>query len=487
MKDRTSSAGIRIARNAAYLLVSDVGVRVVTAAVAILVARYLGPEQYGVLSIALALLGVAGYLTDLGLTPLMIREGTKPGANIPELLSSTLWLRLMFAGATTFLVVLVAWFYYPSATVRLVILAVVLPGVWAGVFRGIGAGYFQMVQEMHYVALINTVAAVAGSGILLLAVLSRWSLPGLSLGYGLSALAGGALGFCLVRRRVPFGRGRYSGLALGLPAFALGGGLGLLLPQLGPLILPHASGLEETGFFTAAYRIPGTLLAVPGVIAAAFYPQLFVYGNTDLRRHQDLSGRELRLMGTLGVLMAIPLSFYAGGIARVVFGSAWAERSGSALALLGVALALSCVSWPLADALTTQGLQGRRAGVQGLAVAVGAWAYFLFGRLWGAWGAALAALVVEVVLLGGFLIANPLSAGLLKRGIVLVALKAAPLTVLAGLVRWVLGSGWVGLMVTIALAGLVMAAVDREVQGYLRLGWNLVLEWVRKRTRVREP
>jgi len=37
----------RIARNASYLLVSDVGASVLTALVAVVVARYLGPEGMG--------------------------------------------------------------------------------------------------------------------------------------------------------------------------------------------------------------------------------------------------------------------------------------------------------------------------------------------------------------------------------------------------------------------------------------------------------
>ena len=481
MGDEVLSPGLRIAKNAAYLLVSDVGVRFISAVVAILVARYLGPEQYGVLSVALALLGIAAYLTDLGVTPVMIREGTKPGADLSQLLSGTLRLRLLFAVVTTLIMGLVAWFYYPSATVRLVILAVVLPGIWAGVFRGIATGYFQMVQEMQYVALINAVAAVAGAAMFLLAVVGRWSLPALSLGYGLSAVVGAALGMLLVRRQVPIGRGGHPRLMTGLPAFALGGALGLLLPQLGPLLLPHVATLEETGFFTAASRIPSALLALPGVIATAFYPQLFAYGNTDPGKHRDLSGREVRLMGTVGLLMAIPLSFYAGGIARVVFGTAWAERSGSALTLLGMGFGLCCLSWPLADALTTQGLQARRVGVQGLAVVVGAGAYWVFGARWGAWGAALAALTVEAVLLGGFLFANPCAGELLREGVGPVALKALLLVALAGGVRWAVGSGWVGLGLTVALTGGAVLVKEQKMRGWGGMGVGLVRKWCRGR------
>jgi len=467
--------GERIVKNAVYLLVSDVGIRLISAAVAVLVARYLGPEQYGVLAVALALLGVAGYFTDLGLTPVMIREGTKPGANFPQLLSGTLRLRLLFAGVTTLVMVLVAWFYYPSSTVRLVILVVVIPGIWAGVFRGIGAGYFQMVQEMHYVALINTIATLAGAGMFLLAVLARWPLSILALGYGLSAIVGGALGILLVRRRVTLGIGRYPGLTAGLHAFALGGGLGLLLPQLGPLLLPHAAGLEETGYFTAAYRVPGVLLAVPGVIATAFYPQLFAYGNTDLQRHRTLSIRQIRLMGLLGFLLAVPISFHARWIAAVLFGASWVDQTGKAMSVLAWIVALESINWPLADALTTQGLQARRTGVQAVAAVVGAASYFALGRTLGAIGAAGAALVVEAILCLGFLLLNPATNAIMKKALLPVIAKAPVIVFFAFGVTRALGSGWLGFVLTALASGLAVWVVDREMRGYVRDGIRILL------------
>lgn len=477
MDSSLPSPGVRIARNAAYLLVSDVGVRVVTAFISIVVARYLGPEQYGIISVALALLGVGAYLSDLGVTPVMIREGTKPGTHVAQLLGGTLRLRLLLALVATLVMGFIAWFYYPDVTVRLVILVVVLPGIWAGVFRGIGTGYFQMVQEMQYVALINTVAGLAGAGVFLLAVLGRWSLPTLSTGYGLSATVAAALALLLLRRRVAFSIGWHPGLLAGLPAFALGGGLGLLLPQLGPLLLPHAAGLEETGLFMGAYRIPGVLLAVPGVIAAAFYPQLFAYGNTDRVRHQRLSARQIRLMGSIGLLLAIPFSLYARWIVGVVFGSAWVDQSGPSLALLAWTVALAGLSWPLADALTTQGHQRRRTGVLAVAAIIGAGMHWVLGRAGGAVGAAGAALAIESVLVVGFLAMNPSAADLAQQALLPVAAKAMALAAAAWVVRWAVGSTWLGFGLAVGVAGAVLLALDREIRGYAGRAIRMLVAW----------
>ena len=50
----------------------------------------------------------------------------------------------------------------------------------------------------------------------------------------------------------------------------------MLLPQLGPIILEKVSTYNQVGFFGAASKIPAVLYQIPGVIAAAFYPRLFL-------------------------------------------------------------------------------------------------------------------------------------------------------------------------------------------------------------------
>ncbi len=456
--------GLRIVRNAFYLAISDVAVRALTSIVSILVARYLGPENYGLLSVALALSGIAGYLTDLGVTPVMIREGTKPNAPIGKILYSTLRLRLLFAAGTTLVMVLVAWFYYPITLARLVILVVVLPNIWAGVFRGLSAGYFQMVQEMLYMALINAVSSLAGAGVFLLGVIFHWPLPFLALGYGLSAVTGAILGMGLIKHHVQIEKDWFPGITQGLLAFTLGGGFGLLLPQLGPLILPHVAGLEETGFFSAAYRIPGVLLIIPGVIATAFYPQLFAYAHEDRSRYLTLTLREIRFMGTACLVMAVPLALHARGMVGFLFGQEWVDRAGGALIGLCGVLALAGLSWPLADSLTTQGLQRRRTVVTGALVVLGALAYWLGGRTQGALGGALAALVVEIGAVTGFLLYNSLRKELFFRGLMPWALKVVLMVPLAWGCKLLFGSGvWVLGLEAVLIAALVLL-IDKELR-----------------------
>ncbi|WP_064220700.1 oligosaccharide flippase family protein [Anoxybacillus flavithermus] len=57
-----------ILKNATYLFISNVILRLFSALTTIMVARYLGANDYGILSLALAISNIAGYFTDMGLS-----------------------------------------------------------------------------------------------------------------------------------------------------------------------------------------------------------------------------------------------------------------------------------------------------------------------------------------------------------------------------------------------------------------------------------
>jgi len=66
-------------RNFLALLCSEFIVRGAASVGAILIARSLGPKQYGILAVALSSSFIAGYLCDLGMTHLTLQKSALPG------------------------------------------------------------------------------------------------------------------------------------------------------------------------------------------------------------------------------------------------------------------------------------------------------------------------------------------------------------------------------------------------------------------------
>jgi len=401
----------------------------------------------------------------------MVREGTKPDANIPSILGGAVRLRVVLGLASAALVVPAVMLYTASIPLRSAILLMGIPTIFGTALKGLASAYFQVEQEMKFIALMNLLGALILGLSLVVGVVLSGSVATLASAYGLAAVAAGVAGAYLMLRRVRPTRGAAVPLLRGLPAFTAAGFLGLLIPQLGPLVLPKVAPLAETGHYSAAFRIPGFLYALPSVVAVAFFPQLFAYGNQRSPLHTDLVTRELRVMSFLGLLMAIPVSLNATWVIRVLFGADWAARSGPALAVLSWIVAVQCVSIPLGDALTTQGLQSRRAGVMAVSASVGICLFWLLARRWGAVGGAWAALVLEVALAAGYLLANPARRTTVVRGLVPVGPKLVLGLGLCLVMRWAMGEGVLsGAAMGVAITGAGLA-LDRDLRA---MAWRAI-------------
>lgn len=65
---------LTIVKNSIYLFFSHVLVRFVSGIATILVARSLGIDEYGLLSLAISITIISGFFTELGLTHTLIRR-----------------------------------------------------------------------------------------------------------------------------------------------------------------------------------------------------------------------------------------------------------------------------------------------------------------------------------------------------------------------------------------------------------------------------
>ena len=289
-----------IARNAIALLVSDVAVRGLAAVGTVLIARSLGPQSYGTLGVAVAFSLLVGYLCDVGITHLTVQKATLPGANLTIVLGSALKVRFLLAGVTTVCSVVWIAVSYSDPERRNIMFLVALPTIWGVTLQGFGTSYFWITEEMHYSAMLRATAQMLTAIALITAFLAKWPLHRVALIYGMSSLAGGVLTLVTVRGRLPSMAGWDRTILDGFASFTLCGVTGMMLPQLGILILERVADGRQAGYFTAATRIPSIICAIPSVIAMAWYPRLFYEGSRDRERHFALSVDEFSTNAILG-------------------------------------------------------------------------------------------------------------------------------------------------------------------------------------------
>ncbi|ANP84078.1 MULTISPECIES: oligosaccharide flippase family protein [Bacillus] len=456
----------KILKNASYLFVGNITVRFVLAIATIFFARYVSPSDYGMFTTALAVSAVICYFTDAGLTHTFMREGTRSDANISVLISSYLRIRLILAIVISVLFAIFAQFFYPDAYLRAMVYWVVLPTMFGATLQGVGMAYFQVTERMQFTAIISVLQGVTAAAALLLGMSFQWSLMMVAAMYGVSSLVTGVIAFIMTIRYTQVHKGWDKGILDQLLIFTINGIIIMLLPQLGPIILEKVSTYNQVGFFGAASKIPAVLYQIPGVIAAAFYPRLFAFGNEkNIEEHRKLSSFELKLMSFLGMGISIPFIADPSFWIVSLLGEEYAP-AGNALAILAFMVILQSINYPLADNLTTIGQQWKRATTMTIGLVVAIIGYIVLGSKYGMMGAAAAAILTEITLLIGFTLFIRKGMQLLVKGIIFNSLA---FIISYGIYRIALIDlpPLVALTLTGILYGMIGIVIDPQIRGFV--------------------
>ncbi|AFV21279.1 MULTISPECIES: oligosaccharide flippase family protein [Bacillus] len=456
----------KILKNASYLFVGNITVRFVLAIATIFFARYVSPSDYGMFTTALAVSAVICYFTDAGLTHTFMREGTRSDANISVLISSYLRIRLILAIVISVLFAIFAQFFYPDAYLRAMVYWVVLPTMFGATLQGVGMAYFQVTERMQFTAIISVLQGVTAAAALLLGMSFQWSLMMVAAMYGVSSLVTGVIAFIMTIRYTKVHKGWDKGILDQLLIFTINGIIIMLLPQLGPIILEKVSTYNQVGFFGAASKIPAVLYQIPGVIAAAFYPRLFAFGNEkNIEEHRKLSSFELKLMSFLGIGISIPFIADPSFWIVSLLGEEYAP-AGDALAILAFMVILQSINYPLADNLTTIGQQWKRATTMTIGLVVAIIGYIVLGSKYGMMGAAAAAILTEITLLIGFTLFIRKGMQLLVKGVIFNSLA---FIISYGIYRIALINlpPLIALTLTGILYGIIGIGIDPQIRGFV--------------------
>ncbi|MEW4241107.1 oligosaccharide flippase family protein [Priestia megaterium] len=395
-------------KNIVHLFISTVVSRLLNAAALIVLAQYLSAASYGRFSVALAFAMVLGYFTDIGLSNTVLREGSKKRADVDHLLSSYVKMRILlllatFAGAY----IVISLFYHEASLVKMMYYLIV-PMVTGLAMQSIGITYFQLTEQMHHLGAIRIYSALLLVVLLTIGMLMHTSAFFISFLFGFSYFLAGVYSLWMVGKRVSFNFKKQiqRGLLTNIGSFIVSGLLIMLLPQLGPIVLENTIPLAAVGVFAVAYRIPSALYQVPGIVAGAFYPVLFRhYNHQQTDKHLELNILQVKLMSLVGMLTALPFYHLSDLAVSLLFGDKWAA-AGDALKWLSLMLIFQGLSVALADGLTTKGLQGRRTGVQLVAVVSGIAFYYFLSSAYSVIGAVYAALLIEGILFIGCWLCN---------------------------------------------------------------------------------
>lgn len=461
--------GARVRRGLAWSALSTVTLRVGGFLVGIVLARVLGPSEFGVYAVALTVQAVLVTLADLGLSADLIRS------HEPERLAPTVGLLSLVAGgvltagmvATAPLVATAMGSPQSAPVVAVLSTTLLLAG--AGV---VPYAALQRAFEQKKIFAIAVVDFVVGTAVTLGLLAAGWGAMALAVGRVAAQLVTLVLQFALTRTRPRFGLDRAvlrPTLLFGLPV----AGANLLswaLLNVDNVVVARLLGSTALGFYVLAFNISNwPMSAIGQVVRSVALPAFAVQGRA--RTDQGRSaGDDLSPAAGLAAAAALPagalLAALATPVVRVVYGDVW-RPSVPVLAALGLFGAMRVLFDLFASYLLARGRSRAVLLVQVVwfvALVVGV---VVGARGWGIAGAGWAHLVVALVVVLPAYVWALRGAGVPWRPLGRALVRPASTSALAG----VAAGGLAHLVSTPAVSLVVGCVVGGAVYAALTLRW----------------
>jgi O-antigen/teichoic acid export membrane protein len=400
----------RVGLNTAWLAAARLGSQLVSALMAILVARQLGQAGLGAFAFFSAVILTGNILTTYGTDTLLIRELARSHDPRSRLLAAALWVQIGLSTVFTAGV----WLFgdrLPNQTGETILaLKLFSLALFPLAFYSVFSAALRAWERMELFTLANLVAAgtqvvCAGLALALWHNLIALSLA-LLVGQTLGAITAGLLcrhvlsGFAL---RGDVFQEAFQILKQGW-RLALLGGFGFLSQRLAPILLGLLAGATLTGEFSAAARLVEAAKLAHYAYFGALLPFLAQQtGNRSSSPSESVErrlvirlDRSLILLLALSALMALALGWFAKPLALLLYGKSF-TTSAELLPLLAWILVPYTVTAKLSVDLVVQHQEGRVLAGLALGTLVAIPAYLLLTSRLGLSGAGLAALTSESI------------------------------------------------------------------------------------------
>lgn len=327
----------RIVNNVGWLLFDRIVRLGVGLVVGVWIARYLGPQPFGVMSYALAFVGLLSSVATLSLGEIVVRDLVREPGTAGATMGSALALQAI-GGAVAFGVTLLAIGYArPDDEISrsaVTILAMLLLVKAVEVVRY----WFESKLQSRYVVWTETGVALLFAAAKVILILLHaplmafiWALlaEGLIGAAGLLAvfaMRGGGMRAWHIRPQ------RVKTLLADSWPLMLSGMAIMVYMRIDQIMLGQLLGDESVGIYTAAVKISEIVYFIPMSIAASAFPAIVEVRKRDEALYYRRLQRLYDLMVALSLAVALPVTFLSDWMVTFLFGSAY-RAAGPVLAI----------------------------------------------------------------------------------------------------------------------------------------------------------
>ena len=351
--DIGSSGFKRYFANTSWLMGHRALTMVVALFVGVYVARYLGPERFGLLSYAGSFVGLFTAFAALGLDGIMVRELVKTPERRDELLGTAFWLKA--GGAILMWIGIAAAVPFTHNDTQTNILIIII--AFAVIFQAFNVIDFNYQAEVKskYVVYAQLVSLVISSITKLVFVWLTAPLVCFACVFLLDAVvrAMGLLAMYLQNTgKIWYWKWRWETakdlLRDSWPLFLSGMVISIYM-KIDQVMIKEMLGAEQVGLYAAAVRLSEAWYFIPMAITSSVFPAIINAKKQSEALYYQRLQKLYDLMVWLAMAIALPTTFLAPWVIRVLYGEAFLPAAGvlsiHIWAGVFVGLGVACSKW----------------------------------------------------------------------------------------------------------------------------------------------
>ena len=374
LKDLKNHEGfLKYLKNTSWLFGEKILRIVVGLFVGIWVARYLGPEQFGLFSYAQSFVGLFTAIATLGLDGIVVRELVKDESRRDELIGTAFWLKILGAlGVLIVLAIAVNFTSNDSYTNSLVFII-----ASATIFQSFNVVdmYFQSKVLSKYIVYANVISLFISSIVKITLILNEAPLIAFAwvILFDSFILASGFIYFYLKNRRHNEQPNRYSvfdtessfawkfnkstafSLLKDSWPLILSGIVISIYMKIDQVMIKEMMNAEAVGQYAAAVRLSEAWYFIPMVIASSLFPAIINAKKQSEELYYARLQKLYSLMVWLAIAIALPMTFLSDWVVHFLYGEQY-NQAGSVLMIhiwagIFVFLGVASGKWFMAENL----------------------------------------------------------------------------------------------------------------------------------------
>ena len=247
-----------IFNNISWLMISQIIASICGFIWTIIIARYLGVYDYGILGFAISVTSILNFTADLGISIHIVRHIATDYESAPKYLGNAIPLKSLFS-CGTFILTLIILILMKSDQLTITITLLFSIEMIITSFTGLLQGSFQAFEEGKYQGIGKTITNVLLLIFIFIAIFTDLGIYGIAISYILANIIALAYSYYALEKHVvkpkfEFDKIFCKKITLASLPFAISGVLYLIYYSIDVVMLTNIVGSYATGIYNATYK-----------------------------------------------------------------------------------------------------------------------------------------------------------------------------------------------------------------------------------------